>query len=155
MGLKIVDVVSLQGGSDFAKNVWGEPATVGKLVPPYSSQMPIQTVHRPPVLVPTSTLQSVLQSHRPILPMPQRIPSSQSANIDSAKLKETTTTYKCEKCNVHAPVLSAMVEHLRTGHKDIPRLFLCPFCRQYEGATEPDIHKHIKVRIFEFQNLSG
>jgi hypothetical protein len=88
MGLKIVDVVSLQGGSDFAKNVWGEPATIGKLVPPYSGQMPVQTVHRPPVLVPTSTLQSVLQSHRPILPMPQ---SRKSRGISLCPVRKCST----------------------------------------------------------------
>ena len=55
------------------------------------------------------------------------------------------TTYKCEKCCVHAPVLSAMVEHLRVSHTEISKLFLCPYCRKYEGATEPDIHKHIKL----------
>ncbi|XP_071178434.1 golgin subfamily A member 4-like isoform X1 [Mytilus edulis] len=141
MGLKIVDVVSLQGGSDFAKDVWGETAETSK-PPPIPIQMP---VNRPPVLVPTSSLRHQLQANnRPLLSMPQRMPYSQPSIMDSAKLKETTTTYKCEKCNVHAPVLSSMVEHLRTGHKEIPRLFLCPFCRQYEGATEPDIHKHIK-----------
>lgn len=141
MGLKIVDVCSLQGGSDFAKNVWGETPVVSKptMVPvvPFNASMPVQVVPQQPALVQSSTIQQHLQTKRPILPMP-------SGKTDPAKMKETCQTYKCEKCNVHAPVLSSMVEHLRSSHREIPRLFLCPFCRLYEGATEPDIHKHIK-----------
>ena len=142
MGLKIVDVCSLQGGSDFAKNVWGETPTVSKPALPavsFNTALPMQVIQRPPNLIPSTTVQQHLQSKRPILPMP-----SGASKADPTKMKETCQTYKCEKCNVHAPVLSQMVEHLRSSHREIPRLFLCPFCRQYEGATEPDIHKHIK-----------
>lgn len=54
------------------------------------------------------------------------------------------TTFKCDKCNVHAPLLAAMVAHLRSVHKEIPRLFQCPYCKDLEAETEAMIHQHIK-----------
>ncbi|XP_060568668.1 uncharacterized protein LOC132727261 isoform X2 [Ruditapes philippinarum] len=53
-------------------------------------------------------------------------------------------SFKCEKCNVHAPMLAAMVAHLRNSHKEIPRLFQCPYCKDMEAETEALIHQHIK-----------
>lgn len=53
-------------------------------------------------------------------------------------------SFKCEKCNVHAPMLAAMVAHLRNSHREIPRLFQCPYCKDMEAETEALIHQHIK-----------
>lgn len=54
-------------------------------------------------------------------------------------------TFKCEKCHVHAPQLAAMVAHLRNTHKEIPRLFQCPYCKDMEAESEALIHQHIKL----------
>ncbi|XP_062568738.1 uncharacterized protein LOC134230886 isoform X2 [Saccostrea cucullata] len=168
MGLKIVDVVSLrdQAGIDWSDTPSSLPQSpfgnvqysqvqnqehqslsqsnvsiVSALTSPrqypnlYSSTIP-------PRAVPTANL-GVPQRKVPPSPYP---PATKKKNDG-----KTCTTYKCEKCNVHAPVLATMVEHLRLSHRDIEKLFLCPYCRQYEGATEPDIHRHIKQ--FHHQNM--
>ncbi|XP_052799733.1 uncharacterized protein LOC128231234 isoform X2 [Mya arenaria] len=58
---------------------------------------------------------------------------------------KVSNTFKCEKCNVHAPSLPAMVGHLRTAHKEISRLFECPYCKKLEAETEGKIIDHIRV----------
>ncbi|KAK3083629.1 hypothetical protein FSP39_000507 [Pinctada imbricata] len=156
IGLKIVDVVSL---SDQVASVWndatgqngdGNSRTDSPFSPPSTTKTMASSAPSPADAI--SALRGHLQpvsssvSHGE-LPK-QTASSSQPKGKSDLKI---CTTYKCEKCNVHAPVLASMVEHLRISHKDIEKLFLCPYCRQYEGATEPDIHRHIKQ--FHQQNM--
>ncbi|OWF40940.1 uncharacterized protein LOC110463149 [Mizuhopecten yessoensis] len=154
MGLKIVDVVSL---SDLA-NTWNQQSEQTQ-----EKSQNVQAVEHEAVLN-SNPLKECGQLHMPQNP-PQTDPQhillqmqyeqrqkqqrilqkqQQQEAKKSDKQDSFGTTYKCEKCNVHAPILSAMVEHLRVTHKDIQRLFLCPYCRQYEGSNEPEIHRHIK-----------
>ena len=60
-----------------------------------------------------------------------------------------TCTYKCQKCNIHSPYLSAMVEHLKNHHTDIA-LFTCPYCKGGRGkrpqfSSELNVHEHVKM----------
>ena len=76
-----------------------------------------------------------MQSQMPLrLPAPAKSMSGKFAN-----------TFKCDKCNVHAPQLAAMVAHLRNTHKEIARLFQCPYCKDMEAESEAKIHQHIKI----------
>ncbi|KAJ8312243.1 hypothetical protein KUTeg_009616 [Tegillarca granosa] len=140
MGLKIVDVVSLRDSNHgaFPGASWGE-------------QDLNQTITQSEQVVQKDTV--IRSNDRPSLSVPLNIPKPkevgsvpQASSVSNAPKtgERMGTTYKCERCCVHAPMLSIMVEHLRSSHRDINRLFLCPFCRQYEGSTEPDIHRHIK-----------
>lgn len=140
MGLKIVDVVSLRDSNHgaFTGASW-------------AGQDLNQTNTQSEQLVQKDTV--IRGNNRPSLSVPLNIPKPKemgsvaqaTSGSNAPKTGERMgTTYKCERCSVHAPMLSIMVEHLRSSHKDINRLFLCPFCRQYEGSTEPDIHRHIK-----------
>lgn len=152
MGLKIVDVVSLSE----QPNTWNQQH---EQVPDKSKNIKIventavngNTVNEVGQVAVTNNLTPKDPQH-PQLQLDQRqkqqrfyqTPKQQPEGKPTEKQELLGTTYKCEKCNVHAPVLSAMVEHLRVTHKDIQRLFLCPYCRQYEGSNEPEIHRHIK-----------
>ncbi|XP_061188808.1 microtubule-associated protein futsch-like [Saccostrea echinata] len=170
MGLKIVDVVSLRDQADID---WSDtPSSLPQSQSAFGN-VPYSQVHN-------QDHQSLSQSNVSIvsaLTSPRQYPNLYSSTIPpravpsaivgvpqrkvppssyplAPKKKndgKTCTTYKCEKCNVHAPVLATMVEHLRLSHRDIEKLFLCPYCRQYEGATEPDIHRHIKQ--YHHQNM--
>ncbi|XP_052219792.1 uncharacterized protein LOC127837052 isoform X2 [Dreissena polymorpha] len=89
----------------------------------------------------------VFQQQSVQLAVPQR---PQHKLIAPAKPPSTggkvTNTFKCEKCNVHAPLLPPLVSHLRNIHKDIPRLFQCPYCKDLEAETENKIIDHIRER---------
>lgn len=163
MGLKIVDVVSLrdQSNIDWPETPPSLPLSqtiTGSF--PFAQMQPLNhqslaqnnvsivSALSTPRQYPHNFTQNLQQRHglspQAVLPQRNQTPSSQSSVARKKNDGKTCTTYKCEKCNVHAPVLATMVEHLRLSHKDIEKLFLCPYCRQYEGATEPDIHRHIK-----------
>ncbi|XP_069134923.1 uncharacterized protein [Argopecten irradians] len=156
MGLKIVDVVSL---SDLA-NTWNQTSEQGQEKPQNAPvfqntvavannttgkevdqpNLPNNQTHANP----QHALLQMQYEQRKKQHQLQQKQQQQQIMKGNEKYDYFGTTYKCEKCNVHAPVLSAMVEHLRITHKDIQRLFLCPYCRQYEGSNEPEIHRHIK-----------
>ena len=151
--LKIVDVVSLCDPY-FAASMWEDISqgagsrTMSPITSLASSNSHSGGTHGQQHVI--SALQSQFQTGPMVVTKSPQISNSNHMNPQSnAQVKSKTdlkicTTYKCEKCNVHAPVLASMVEHLRISHKDIEKLFLCPYCRQYEGATEPDVHRHIK-----------
>lgn len=163
MGLKIVDVVSLRDQSNID---WPETPPSLPLSQTITGSYPfaqMQTLNHQSLAQSNVSIVSALSTPRQyphnftpnlqqrhdispqaVLPQRNQTPSSHSSTARKKNDGKTCTTYKCEKCNVHAPVLATMVEHLRLSHKDIEKLFLCPYCRQYEGATEPDIHRHIK-----------
>ena len=86
--------------------------------------------------------QSQLSSQRTDRVMPTSTPSKKTPGL--IKPGRLCNTFKCEACNVHAPVLAAMVAHLRNSHTEIPRLFQCPYCRNEEAETEAQIHQHIR-----------
>lgn len=73
--------------------------------------------------------------------MPLGIPQTRKP---ASTLGKVANTFKCDKCNVHAPHLAAMVAHLRNSHKEIQRLFQCPYCKDLEAESEALIHQHIK-----------
>ncbi|XP_046356421.2 uncharacterized protein LOC124135210 [Haliotis rufescens] len=71
-------------------------------------------------------------------------------DVDALVLRNEriTCTYKCMKCNIHSPYLSAMVEHLKNYHSEIA-LFTCPYCKGFnsqkpEFTTEVNVHEHVK-----------
>ena len=70
---------------------------------------------------------------------------SNTGIVSQVKKPKIGTTYKCETCHVHAPVLAALVAHLKNSHTNIPKLFQCPYCRDMEGETEALIHQHIRM----------
>ncbi|XP_060083898.1 uncharacterized protein LOC132563153 [Ylistrum balloti] len=152
MGLKIVDVVSL---SDLA-NTWNQQAepqqektqnttAVGQANTNSKTPKAADLRQLPNSQLNADPQHAQLQLQYEQRQKQQRLQQKQQQNMKNSDKQECFgTTYKCEKCNVHAPILSAMVEHLRVTHKDIQRLFLCPYCRQYEGSNEPEIHRHIK-----------
>lgn len=80
---------------------------------------------------------------KPGLPGPLDIQPLQQKHVPPTG--KIANTFKCDKCNVHAPHLAAMVAHLRNSHKDIPKLFQCPFCKWLEAESEAKIHQHIKL----------
>ncbi|XP_033748232.1 uncharacterized protein LOC117333183 [Pecten maximus] len=151
MGLKIVDVVSLantwnqqsEQRQEKSNNVPPVEHAVSNIIPPREGEQPNLPNNQSHADPQHALLQMQYEQRQKQHRLHQKQQQQQGVK-GSEKHDSFGTTYKCEKCNVHAPILSAMVEHLRVTHKDIQRLFLCPYCRQYEGSNEPEIHRHIK-----------
>ncbi|XP_045172349.2 uncharacterized protein LOC123534247 isoform X2 [Mercenaria mercenaria] len=104
--------------------------------PPYPVNCSIPP---PPYSIATASAISAIQEQLQF--KAQSAPLKQKSQIPSGKIGNS---FKCEKCNVHAPMLAAMVAHLRNSHREIPRLFQCPYCKDMEAETEALIHQHIK-----------
>lgn len=124
LNLKIVDVVSLK-----------EPVSAKScplVIPSVSKSLPIKPTE--------STLKDIL-SYQGSTP---RMYSS---------LERVGTTYKCETCNIHVPVLQVMLEHLKKHHNIHSRLFQCPYCKDVAADIQMDIMKHIQ-QLHPFNDAS-
>lgn len=106
--------------------------------PPY----PIKCVPPPPYSIAASG--TLLNMNTAVQEMSQLKPQASVKPRTQVQSGKIGSSFKCEKCNVHAPMLAAMVAHLRNSHKEIPRLFQCPYCKDMEAETEAMIHQHIK-----------
>ncbi|KAL5016269.1 hypothetical protein ScPMuIL_005858 [Solemya velum] len=114
--LKIVDVVSL-------KEPVSVKATCPLVIPSVPKSHPIKPAE--------STLKDIL--------------SYQGSNPHMfGSLERVGTTYKCETCNIHVPVLQVMLEHLKKHHNIHSRLFQCPYCKDVAADIQIDIIKHIQ-----------
>ena len=144
MNIKIVDVVSLKGQGEF--NV--EHSVCESVV-----SKPVDNIPSAASSVQTSVAAKPSELKIPFYPVPPvhkvvtTVANALAKAIHGRKQAQaarTGTTYKCEACHVHAPVLAALVAHLKSAHTDIPKLFQCPYCRDMEGESEALIHKHIR-----------
>ena len=132
MNIKIVDVVSLKDQGAFNMENCASESMVPE--PPENTLSSSETIKPSELKIPFYPAKVVTTL------------SSTSAKVIQAKKPagKTGTTYKCETCQVHAPVLAALVAHLKSSHTNIPKLFQCPYCRDMEGETEALIHQHIR-----------
>ena len=140
MNIKIVDVVSLKGQVDFNMETSASEGVVSKPVDniPSSIASTIGTVKPSELKIP---FYPVPQVHKVVTTVASALAKAIHGRKQAGK---TGTTYKCEACHVHAPVLAALVAHLKSSHTNIPKLFQCPYCRDMEGESEALIHKHIR-----------
>ena len=143
MNIKIVDVVSLkdQGGFDSENSVDDSVTqapsenTASKL----TTSFPVNVNKHSELKVPSYPLSQTSKS----VPVRNTVTNT-SVNQVKPSTGKKGTTYKCEACHVHAPVLAALVAHLKSSHTNISKLFQCPYCRDMEGENEAMIHQHIR-----------
>ncbi|KAK7497469.1 hypothetical protein BaRGS_00011311, partial [Batillaria attramentaria] len=143
MGLKIAEVVSLRDKMDYhgirpspaksptqSERGSREPSPSKKATTPVSSIGGSDTDTTP--------------SSKKTSPEPVSLPEVDADDI-AARNERLVCTYKCHRCNVHSPALSAIVEHLKQYHRDVS-LFSCPYCKSKRGSffTEEEVHTHVK-----------
>lgn len=137
LNIKIVDVVSLKDQVEFSSECSvASKSSENVYVNNVSSS---KTIKHSELKVPFYPISQVAKS----LPVVVTTAPQTVTQVRKQQVK-TGTTYKCETCQVHAPVLAALVAHLKNSHSNIPKLFQCPYCRDMEGESEALIHQHIR-----------
>ena len=154
LNIKIIDVVSLKDQTlpdseerlDDSSKIVNNSSTSPKMVNNYSTSPKITPTPAPPANVSSKDSQLKVPSYPVSQTSVCTTPTQnmKTSIVSSEKKTKVGTTYKCEACHVHAPVLAALVAHLKNSHTNIPKLFQCPYCRDMEGETEAMIHQHIR-----------
>ncbi|XP_070205232.1 serine-rich adhesin for platelets-like isoform X2 [Littorina saxatilis] len=148
IGIKILSVVSLRDTMDEVSKVTHSPAASPPMLQAESS----------PTSVPTATSAAEKSQPASSIQPSSSTSTGKKSSTSSKSLPEVNAddiairnekmvcTYKCFKCSVHSPQLSAIVEHLKQHHHDVP-LFTCPYCcktKKLSFFTEEKVHMHVR-----------
>ncbi|XP_041347681.1 uncharacterized protein LOC121367522 [Gigantopelta aegis] len=150
--LKIIEVVSLRDKPDIIdENMSESHVDTTEPICQHTEQSVSEDVVK--VTEPTSHRREFSKRHKARSSSSVSSRSSNLPEIDVDAIvqrnERLTCTYKCQKCNIHSPYLSAMVEHLKNHHTDI-ELFTCPYCKGSRGkrpqfSSELNVHEHVKM----------